>query len=128
MGSKEQRILAFRCLFALSLWVLAFGLFREPLTQIFWPRVSDTAQELGLPLPDSGPRRGFMMQINSTPSGAAFFVDGTERGHTPALANVACRQGDSVELRVVKEGFAEYHRTVECREGGRLQVRARLEP
>jgi hypothetical protein len=101
--------------------VLAF--FWQPLRAVVEPGLGGA----GVEVPWNRPAAGFLMEITSEPSGARFAVNGEERGQTPALANVLCLDGQEVEIAVDLEGFAPYRRTVVCREGGRLQVRARLE-
>lgn len=127
MSSRHQIANALRALAALALLVFSYTLWSEPLGKVLGPQVAPAAEQLGVSDLFDRPSRGFMLQISSVPSGAAYGVQGQMRGNTPAMANVACRNGDAVDLVVRMDGFAEYHRQVECREGGILQVRARLE-
>lgn len=69
---------------------------------------------------------GFVVQVQSRPPGAQVEIDGQARGTTPMLANVECRNGQEVVLRVELSGFAPEARHVICREGGRLLARLEL--
>ena len=100
------------------------ALFWQPLRAVVGPGLGGGA---GVEMPWDRPAAGFLMEITSEPSGAGFSVNGEERGNTPAVANVLCLEGQEVKLAVDLEGFAPYRRTVVCREGGRLKLRARLE-
>jgi len=126
MISRHHLAAALRALASLALLVCSFTLWSEPLRLILEPRVSSVIEGLGVSALLDRPRSGFMLQITSIPSGAAFAVKGEERGDTPAIANVPCHDGETVVITVRKEGFAEYQRQVECREGGSLRLRARL--
>jgi hypothetical protein len=127
MTSRHHLAAALRVLASLALLVISLTLWNEPLGKILQPRVAPVAERLGISTLLDRPGSGFMLQINSTPTDATFAVQGETRGNTPAMANVLCRHGETVVITVKKKGFAEYKRQVECREGGRLQVRARLE-
>lgn len=126
MISRHHLANALRVLAGFALLVLSFNLWSEPLRLVLGPRVRPVAEHFGVSGLLDRPSAGFMLQITSIPTGATFAVQGQERGNTPAMANVACRDGEAVVITVRKEGFAEYHRRVECREGRILQLRARL--
>ena len=126
MISRHQLADALRALAACAFLVFSYTLWSEPLRLVLGPRLGPVVEELGLPNLLDRPSPGFMLQITSVPSGAAFAVQGKGRGTTPAMANVACRGGEVVTIQVRKEGFAPYQRQVECREGGILQFKAQL--
>lgn len=81
----------------------------------------------GIPLAGLfGADQGFLARIDSQPSGAAVAIDGKYRGETPFLGNVACGQGDEVVVEITSAGYQPWRRELECREGGQLEVDAKL--
>ncbi len=121
-----------RLLSALSLLGLAVLVFIGPSSEWFGPRV-----ELGLaqapkllPGAQTGSRagaRGFIVTARPNPAGTRLWWDGQERGSTPVVANVRCREGADVELGLRAEGYAPWAKTVACREGGSLLIKPRLD-
>ncbi len=81
-----------------------------------------------VPLPEvlSPSAKGFMVRVVSEPSGATVWIDGDERGRAPLFGNVACSEGQEVVIEVAAAGHPRWRRTVPCRVGGELTVRARL--
>ena len=73
-----------------------------------------------------GPARGFFARIDSQPSGAKIRIDGKNRGETPFLGNVDCRQGDKVEIEIEAKPYQPWRRELECRENGQLEIDAKL--
>ena len=116
-----------RLLSAAALLVLAVALFWRPIYQVAGPSASRALQRL--PLPEAlrpGVVDGFMVRVVSEPSGARVAIDGAQRGRTPLFANVPCADEQRIEIVVAKEGFPAWRRSVDCRVGGQLTVRARL--
>lgn len=112
-----------RLLSSLALLVLILALFHPALSHLSGGRLSALAPWL-----DPGSAApGFVVSATSSPSGGRLFVDGEDRGPTPTVSNVRCRDGQSVTLRVLKDGFRPWERAVHCREGGSLLIRATLE-
>jgi len=112
---------------ALLAWVAV--VFHQPLVVILGNELKAAGLSLGLGdwlAPRSA--RGFLVNATSVPTGGTLLVDGAARGTTPTVANVACGDGRAIHLQVAKEGFATWQRTVLCREGQTLLVRARLAP
>ena len=109
------------CAFFLFCWLL----FYPGLDHLSGSRLSGWLREIGLQR-QSAP--GFVVTAASVPAGGTFIVDGEPRGALPMLSNIQCTDGQSVELRVEKPGFKPWSRTVSCREGGSLRVRASLFP
>ena len=109
----------FRLLAWLALLVAGISTFHQPFGRVlgyYLGPALGAERSLGL-----AAAPGFMLQITSRPSGAKVLLDGVERGTTPALLNVVCRQGDEVVIAVeLDRRVAE--RRVLCREGGRLQA------
>lgn len=126
MISRHHLASALRVLAGLGLLVFSLALWGKPLWLMWGLQGSTITERLGATSLLDRPGAGFMLQITSTPTGATFTVQGKERGTTPAVANVLCSNGEKVVITVRREDFAEYRRQVECREGGQLQVRARL--
>lgn len=54
-------------------------------------------------------------------------MNGTARGTLPAVINVACRNEEAIEIVVTHDDHRPWSRTVACREGASLVVRARFE-
>ncbi len=115
-----------RLLSALSLVLLALAVFWQPLRHVVRPRVAPMLQHLPLPEIFRPSPSGFLVRVVSEPLGATVSIDGTERGSTPLFANVTCQQDQEIRITVEKPGFPAWRRTVRCRVGKELTVRARL--
>jgi hypothetical protein len=115
-----------RWISALATLVAVLLLFRAPLARVL-PGLDRGLAATGL---DSafrlGPAPGFNLRADSVPSGAELWIGGELKGTLPMLGNVICRSGDSVELEVRLDGYEPWRRELECREGGQLEVTARL--
>ncbi len=72
--------------------------------------------------------KGFHVQILSEPSAAEVIIQGKSRGRTPFFGNVQCRAEEEVIFEVTSKGFRPWVRNPLCREGGTLEINARLEP
>ncbi len=115
-----------RIVSSLSLVVLVLALFWQPLRAVLWPRVVPVMQKVPLPEILRPSAKGFMVRVVSEPRGATVWIDGSERGRAPLFGNVACEEGQEVVIEVVAAGHPRWRRTVPCRVGGELTVRARL--
>lgn len=115
---------ALRLLSAVAVLVAVLGFFRQPLAHTVFPDLERWAAETGIHA--LGPAPGFLLQAASVPPGGTLLVDGEPRGALPFFGNVICRAGDEVRLEVRLEGYEPWVRTVECNEGGRLELTARL--
>ena len=102
--------------------VLAVAVFRVPLAVTLRPLAR--AAGLDRVLPPSAP--GVVLRIDSDPPGGRLSVNGVGRGTTPMIANVICKKGRRIRLRIEKEGFPTWEKEVDCREGETLVVEARL--
>ena len=87
---------------------------------IFWQPLAEVRSTLGFGSP------GFLMQVTSEPVPGTVEVDGVVRGTTPYFGNVRCRAEERVQIRVLAEGRQPWQREVECRQGGTLEITARL--
>lgn len=115
-----------RLVSALCLVLLAVTVVWQPLSRIVRPRIAPALQHMPLPeLLRSSPD-GFMVRIVSDPLGATVSIDGNPRGSTPLFANVACEPGEKIDIKVEKQGFPAYRRTVPCRLGEELTLQAKL--
>lgn len=116
-----------RALSALALAVLAAALFWQPLRAVLGPKVIQTVGRMPLPeiLRPSGVA-GFTIRVVSEPTGATVSIDGETRGRAPFFGNVPCEDGQTVEIVVERPGHPRWRRTVPCRVGKELTVRARL--
>ncbi len=115
-----------RLLSALSLVLLALAVFWQPFRHILRPRLAPVLQHVPVPEILRPSARGFMVRVTSEPLGATVSIDGTERGSTPLFGNVSCQQDQEIQITVEKPGFPIWRRTVRCRVGKELTVRARL--
>ncbi len=116
-----------RALSALALVVLAAAVFWQPLERVLGPRVAPVVDRVPLPeILRPRPARGFLVRVVSEPGGAEVSIDGEPRGRTPLFANVHCEADQEVPIIVEKPGHPPWRRTVPCRVGGELTVRARL--
>ena len=111
---------------ALCLLLLAFAVFWQPLRRAVQPRLTSALQHVPLPEILRPRARGFMVRVVSAPSGATVSIDGAARGSTPLFANVVCEQDEKIEIEIAKPGLPAWRRTVQCRVGGELTVRAEL--
>ncbi len=115
-----------RLLSALCLLLLVTTVFWQPLQRFVRPRVAPALQHIPLPEILRRSSRGFMVRVVSEPFGATVSIDGARRGSTPLFANVSCKQDQEVKITVEKPGFPAWRRTVSCRVGDELTVRANL--
>lgn len=125
--ARERWVGLLRVVSSACLVLLALAVFERPLTLVLGPRAIPAVSRIPLPaLLGPRPARGFMVKLVSEPSGAQVLIDGAERGSAPLFANVACENGQEVAIEVVQPGYPPWRRTVSCRVGGDLTVRARL--
>jgi hypothetical protein len=119
-----------RLLSALALFTLLLLLFSPPLVQLLGPQLGIQGLPELLPralLPGTArPSRGFIITARPAPSGAILWVDGRTRGRTPVVANVSCREGAEVELRLTADRHQPWVRRVQCRQGGALLIKPKL--
>ncbi len=115
-----------RLLSALSLVLLALAVFWQPLLRVVQPRVAPVLQHVPMPEILRPSAKGFIVRVVSEPLGATVSIDGTERGSTPLFGNVTCEQDQEIVIVVEKRGLPAWRRTVRCRVGGELTVRAKL--
>ncbi len=115
-----------RQLSALCLLLLVATVFWQPLRRAVRPRLAPVLQHLPVPEILRPRDRGFMVRVVSEPLGARVSIDAAERGSTPLFANVTCKQDEEIRITVEKPGFPVWRRTVRCRVGGELTVRAKL--
>ena len=119
--SRQRWVAGLRLLSGVAWLVLAIALFGRPLDAALGHRMAPVFEAVGVDhVLGDAPARGFLLQVNSSPAGARVIVAGQERGQTPALINVVCRQGEPVTLVVELAGRPAVEKEVECREGGRL--------
>ncbi len=120
--SRQHLVAALRWASSLSWLILVVALFFQPLSQV----LGRLAQAVGgNDLFGPAVAAGFMMEVDSLP-GSRVLVNGVERGTVPAVISVDCTEGEGVTIRVAKEGFEVWERTVRCREGKRLTIQAPL--
>ncbi|MDA8020127.1 MAG: PEGA domain-containing protein [Thermoanaerobaculia bacterium] len=113
---------------ALSALVAVLVLFRAPLVHGALPGLDRALAAAGLDQAlQLGPAPGFQLRATSVPPGGELWVDGESTSRLPVLTNVICRSGQEVELEVRLQGYRTWQRTVGCRQGGQLEVTARLE-
>lgn len=121
-GERGRLADGLRLLAWVAFFVAVVSTFRQPFDRVLGHRLRPVLAAIGADrLLGIAPAPGFMLQVTSRPSGAAVRIDGIERGKTPALLNVTCRQGEKVVIEVELAGRST-RRTVECREGGRLEA------
>ncbi len=125
-----------RLLSAASVLALALFVFGPVLMEAVGPRLGGSLEGAGKLLPSdllggsgggSSAARGFMITARPEPAGAELEVDGSSRGQTPTVANVSCREGTEVKLRLSAPGHATWSEKVPCRQGGSLLIRPRLQ-
>ncbi len=115
-----------RLLSGLCLLLLALAVFQQPLRRVFSPRLAPVLRQVPVPEVLRPSPSGFMVRVMSNPSTATVSIDGADRGTTPLFANVTCTEGQEIRITVHKQGFPAWSRTVACRLGGELTVRANL--
>ncbi|MEE8523179.1 MAG: PEGA domain-containing protein [Thermoanaerobaculia bacterium] len=122
-GDGRRRLAAFlRLIASAALLVTVVTFFYRPLAVVLGPalyRSGLTSAFQGSSAP------GFVLQVVSIPPGAVVRIDGVARGTTPAMLNVACRNGDDVALTVSKAGYPEFRQSIPCRQG--VPARARID-
>lgn len=69
---------------------------------------------------------GFSLLVDSKPSGATVFVDGTEVGRTPALLNLHCTPGIDVDVRVERAGYETFTHSGACNTDAILTLKPKL--
>ena len=131
-GARARRgAQAWRLVRAACVLVLAVALFERPLA-ITWgggePGGTGTLARIAERVGFGGATRGFHVQVLSSPVGGRVAIAGRYRGEAPFFGNVPCRDGDEITLEVTAKDFRPWVRKVHCREGGTLEVKARLEP
>jgi len=129
-GSRAARPLssaavAWRLLAALCGVVFVSGIFWGSIQEAVAPSGVVSVRDLLSGV--SGPSRGFHARILSAPAGADVAIQGKPRGQTPFFGNVSCREGEEVVIEVSAKGFRLWTRNPLCREGGTLEITARLE-
>ncbi|MEM7584329.1 MAG: PEGA domain-containing protein [Acidobacteriota bacterium] len=125
--NRQRAAGCLRIIAGLALLVLALAVFWRPLNLVLGPKIAPTVQQLDLPrVWRPAPAQGFLVRITSDPSAAQVRLDGAERGSTPLFANVACEAGQPISIVIEKPGLPAWQRTVPCRVGKELTVRARL--
>jgi len=83
-----------------------------------WEHAEVIAPREATALPDGTtvlPFQGFALDVETTPPGARLVVNGRALGQTPLVAQVDCRPGDPVEIRLELAGRKPHRRTVACR-------------
>lgn len=130
-----------RFIIELLRWVAALAtlaavvvLFRVPLLNLPVPSferaltaaANATGADRLLPSGTTAPP-GFQLRGDSDPPRGELWVDGQYTSTMPVLTNVLCSDGQEVELEVRLTGYQTWRRTVDCREGGQLEINARLE-
>lgn len=108
--------------------------FHQPLGAILGNEIKAAGRRLGLTQlgltgwvnPQGA--KGFLVNATSVPPGGTLLIDDMPRGTTPTVSNVACSEGQPINLKVEKKGFITWERKVLCREGETLLIRARLSP
>ena len=124
MSWRERSISFLRLIAGLAFLACSLAIFHPAIDALSGGRL----QSIGPWLGSTKASRGFVVSATSVPPGGRLFVNGEDRGSTPSLLNVACAEGQEVAFRVVKEGYPAWERTVQCREGGSLKIRATLNP
>ena len=96
-------------------------------TQIYLPVTADVESN-GAVNETETDGNGYILVIESTPSGAAVKVDGESKGATPSSLNLECTAGMPVKLELSKPGYQTLNRTMLCKDGKMVVVRATLDP
>ncbi len=120
-----------RLLSSLALLVAAWLIFQQPLKTALAPWLGSAVADIessGRSWWGSKSAPGFMLNVTSNPTAAEVWVNGALRTHTPAIANITCRDGEPVTIALKSSGSRDFERTLACREGGSLRMRIRLEP
>ncbi len=123
-GDGQRRVASvLRLIASAALLVAVVAFFYRPLTLVVGPML----YHVGLPSMFADPSApGFVLQVVSQPPGAEVRIGGTLRGTTPAMLNVACRNGEDVPIEIRKSGYPVFRRTILCREGVPAQARVDL--
>ena len=119
---EASRAAGCRLLAAAALLAAVLILFQLPLRGLFAKVAAGGNPVAGF----FGPSKGFLARVGSQPPGAKVLIDGKVRGETPFLGNVACTQGQKIQLEIKAEGYAPWRREIDCREDGQLGVDAQL--
>lgn len=119
--NRRRRRDLLRVAAGLSWLVLALAVFRVPFEVALGPLARSAGLDRLAP-----PAPGIVLRVASDPPGGRVSVNGIGRGETPMIANVLCREGQPIRVRVEAEGFSPWETEVECREGPPLVVEARL--
>lgn len=128
-SGRRRLIETLRWMGALSTLAAVVLFFRAPLAHSVLPGLDRVLASSGVDRAfQLGAAPGFQLRAESEPPGGRMFVDGEYVSTLPMLSNVICRSGQDVELEVRLDGFQPWQRTVACREGGQLEVTARLSP
>lgn len=126
--SSQRTAAILRLVSSLALWVALLAVFHQPMITAFGPWLGPAVAEIEDGGWLSGTAKGFMLQAVVDPPGSEVWVNGTLRGRAPVIANIQCREGEAVTLRLRHEGYRDFEQTLACREGGSLRVRLRLQP
>ncbi len=105
----------------IALLVLAVAFFYRPLHQVLVPAMGPTFHRLFQPT-----ARGFLLDVSSRPPGATVVIDGEARGTTPAILNIACKEGQEVTLVLTMAGFPDFRQVIPYREAQTLRARVRM--
>jgi len=94
----------------------------------FWDAFEDAAEKGGRVIRSTGMfRRQIEFLADSQPDGARVFVDGNDRGRTPALLTIECDSGGDMVLKLLKDGFLPHEQKVPCNDRP-LKVKVTLTP
>lgn len=129
-ASPSRLASTLRLVSSLALLVATWAVFQQPLMTALAPWLRPVVEEVqgaGSGWWGSKAASGFMLQVTSNPTGAEVWVNGALRTHTPAIANIACRDGEAVTIALKRPGSKPFERTLACREGGSLRMRIRLD-
>jgi len=94
----------------------------------FWDAFEDAAEKGERVIRSTGVfRRQIEMLADSQPDGARVFIDGNDRGRTPALLTVECDSGEDMVVKMIKDGFVPHEQKVPCNDRP-LKVKVKLTP
>lgn len=125
--SSPRTVALLRLVASTALLVCVLTLFYQPLDAAFGPTVRPAVANSGLESVLAPSAKGFNLQLTTQPSQATLRIDGKERGQTPALVNVRCRDGQEVQLILRKEAFLELTHTLICDEGEHITLELTLQ-
>jgi hypothetical protein len=119
-----------RFLSALAVLSLVIAVFAKPIDRAV-RRHLPTANENAEVDPEHdemppAPAPSFLLEITSVPSGARIMIGRGERGTTPAVANVRCKEGEDVVVTVVAPGYDRWLHQLTCHPGDTVTLRADL--